>query len=48
MQYLGIDWADKKHDLCLVDAANGRQSKQVLAHTPQAISLTCAAGTRDN
>ena len=36
--YLGIDWADKKHDLCLVDAASSNKSKQVLAHTPQAIA----------
>jgi Transposase len=36
--YLGIDWADKKHDLCLVDGATGKQSKQVLPHTPQAIA----------
>jgi len=36
--YLGIDWADKKHDLCLVDAVTGKQTKQVLAHTPQAIA----------
>lgn len=36
--YLGIDWADKKHDLCLVDSTTGQQSKQVLAHTPQAIA----------
>ena len=36
--YLGIDWADKKHDLCLVDAASGIKTKQVLAHTPQTIA----------
>ncbi len=36
--YLGIDWADKKHDLCLVDAATGNKTKLVLAHTPQAIA----------
>ena len=36
--YLGIDWADKKHDLCLVDVATGHQTKLVLAHTPQAIA----------
>lgn len=36
--YLGIDWADKKHDLCLVDSATGKQTRQVLAHTPQAIA----------
>lgn len=36
--YLGIDWADKKHDLCLVDNASGKQTKLVLAHTPQTIA----------
>jgi hypothetical protein len=36
--YLGIDWADKKHDLCLVDAVTAKQTKQVLPHTPQAIA----------
>jgi len=36
--YLGIDWADKKHDLRLVDAATGKQTRQVLPHTPQAIA----------
>ena len=36
--YLGIDWADKKHDLCLVDAVTGKQTKQVLPHTPQALA----------
>jgi transposase len=36
--YLGIDWADKKHDLCLVDVITGKQTKQVLPHTPQAIA----------
>jgi len=35
---LGIDWADKKHDLCLFDRATGKKTKQVLPHTPQAIS----------
>jgi hypothetical protein len=36
--YLGIDWADKKHDLCLVEAASGKKTKLVLPHTPQAIA----------
>jgi transposase len=36
--YLGIDWADKKHDLCLVDSLSGQQTRQVLAHTPQTIA----------
>jgi transposase len=35
---LGIDWADKKHDLCLLDATTGKKSRQVLPHTPQAIT----------
>ena len=35
---LGIDWADKKHDLCLFDAASGKKTRQVLPHTPQAIA----------
>ena len=35
---LGIDWADKKHDLCLIDTATGKKTKQVLPHTPQAIA----------
>ena len=35
---LGIDWADKKHDLCLIDAATGKKTKLVLPHTPQAIA----------
>jgi len=36
--YLGIDWADKKHDLCLVDTATGKRTRQVLPHTPQALA----------
>ena len=35
---LGIDWADKKHDLRLRDTATGQKSRQVLPHTPQAIN----------
>jgi len=35
---LGIDWADKKHDLCLCDTATGKKTKLVLPHTPQAIA----------
>ena len=33
---LGIDWADIK-DLCLLDAATGKKTRQVLPHTPQGI-----------
>ena len=35
---LGIDWADKKHDLCLLDIATGKKTRLVLPHTPQAIN----------
>ena len=35
---LGIDWADKKHDLCLLDTATGKKTRLVLTHTPQAIN----------
>ena len=35
---LGIDWADKKHDLCLFDTATGKKTSLVLPHTPQAIN----------
>ena len=34
---LGIDWSDKKHDLCLIDAATGRREASVLSHSPQQI-----------
>jgi transposase len=36
--YLGIDWADTKHDLCLLEATTGSRERQVLKHTPQAIA----------
>ncbi len=35
---LGIDWADKKHDLCLLDTATGKKTRLVLPHTSQAIN----------
>jgi hypothetical protein len=31
---IGIDWADRKHDLCLLDVATNRREKSVLEHTP--------------
>jgi transposase len=34
---LGIDWADRKHDLCLIDSATGRREASVLPHSPQEI-----------
>jgi transposase len=34
---LGIDWSDKKHDLCLLDSATGKREACVLPHSPQAL-----------
>jgi transposase len=34
---LGIDWSDKKHDLCLIDTVTGKREASVLPHSPQAI-----------
>jgi transposase len=36
--YLGIDWADAKHDLCLLDASSGKKTHLVIKHTPEAIA----------
>jgi transposase len=36
--FVGFDWADKKHDICLVDAATLKKEFSVLKHTPQALS----------
>lgn len=35
--YVGLDWADTKHDVCLVDAETGCQERAVISHTPDAI-----------
>jgi transposase len=35
--FVGFDWADKKHDICLVDAATGKKEFSVIKHTPQAL-----------
>src|SRR5689334_22418774 len=43
--YIGIDWADKKHDLCLLDPASGRRERSTLPHKPEAIA-EWAAGLR--
>lgn len=36
--YLGIDWSDQKHDVCLVDTATGSQELSVISHTPEALN----------
>ncbi len=34
----GIDWSDKKHDICLVDTQTGAQELSVVKHTPEALN----------
>jgi transposase len=34
---IGIDWADSKHDTCLIDPATGRREASLLRHSPTAI-----------
>ncbi len=34
---VGIDWSDKKHDLCLVDLASGKREQLQINHTPEAL-----------
>ena len=34
---LGIDWSDRKHDLCLIDTATSEREASVLPHSPQAL-----------
>lgn len=36
--FVGIDWADQQHDLCLCDAAASRVERAKLKQTPEAIS----------
>ena len=36
--YIGIDWADHKHDICVVDADICKQESCILNHTPEAIA----------
>jgi transposase len=37
--FVGIDWADKKHDFCLQAAGEGQREFGTFAHTPEAIAL---------
>lgn len=34
---IGIDWADKKHDVCELNCRSGEQVHCVIAHTPESI-----------
>jgi len=40
---LCIDWADRKHDLCLIDTATGGHEASTLPHSPQALDEWAAA-----
>jgi hypothetical protein len=33
---IGIDWADKKHDICAVDPSTGEQQYSVISSQPRA------------
>ena len=35
--YVGIDWSDQKHDLCLIDSATCKKESSILSHSPEAI-----------
>ena len=35
--FVGIDWADRKHDVCLLPAGSSKRELSVLAHRPEAI-----------
>ena len=36
--FVGIDWADRKHDVCLQAAGSSKRELSVLAHRPEAIA----------
>jgi len=36
--YVGIDWADQKHDICLQQAGSNRIESLRLDHNPDSIS----------
>jgi hypothetical protein len=36
--YIGIDWADQKHDICLYDPATGEFEFSVIGSQPEAIA----------
>jgi transposase len=40
---VAIDWADAKHDLCLLDVATGQKEAGILQHTPQELEAWATA-----
>jgi len=41
--YIGIDWSDQKHDVCLVDITTGDHELSVITHTPEALNEWASA-----
>jgi len=35
---IGLDWSDRKHDVCSVETASGSRALSVVAHTPEALN----------
>jgi len=40
---IGIDWSDRKHDICLIDPQTGRRESSLLRHAPAAIAAWVTA-----
>jgi transposase len=40
---IGIDWADQKHDICLIDPRTGRREATILSHSAKSIDEWAAA-----
>jgi len=36
--FVAMDWADDKHDLCLVDASSKKKEFSILKHTPETLN----------
>ena len=36
--FVGIDWADRKHDMCLMAGGSNTREFSVLVHRPEAIA----------
>ena len=46
--FVGIDWADRKHDICLQCAGRDEREASQIQHTPQAISAWVQNATRSD
>jgi len=45
--FVGLDWADAKHDVCLQAAGSTKREHCILEHTPEAIAAwVCALRQR--